>query len=135
MQDKLIIIRKYKKSHHRSNGGAWKIAYADFVTAMMALFLLMWLVNVATDETKKGISEYFTTSVISIESSSAGTRAIEAEVMATQSGDSDQEVITDNDQYMSEKKASAKDSKKVDEIISENNEAKKITAEKLKQKA
>ena len=134
MHDKLIIIRKYKKSHHRSNGGAWKIAYADFVTAMMALFLLMWLVNVATEETKRGISEYFTTSVISMDSSSAGTRAIEAEVLATQSGDSDQEVLTDNNQHLPEKKASVKDSKNVDEVTTENYEVKKITAKKLKQK-
>jgi chemotaxis protein MotB len=53
MKNRPIIIRKYKKPHIRLNTGAWKIAYADFVTAMMALFLLMWLVNVATEETKK----------------------------------------------------------------------------------
>lgn len=53
-----IIIKKIKKGggHH---GGAWKVAYADFVTAMMAFFLLLWLLNVTTDEQKNAISNYF----------------------------------------------------------------------------
>lgn len=53
-----IIIKKIKKGggHH---GGAWKVAYADFVTAMMAFFLLLWLLNVSTDEQKAAISNYF----------------------------------------------------------------------------
>src|ERR1700744_6706760 len=42
--------------HH---GGAWKVAYADFVTAMMAFFLLMWLINTTTPEQKRGIADYF----------------------------------------------------------------------------
>lgn len=55
-----IIIKKKKKvvggGHH---GGAWKVAYADFVTAMMAFFLLMWLLNATTEEQRKGIADYF----------------------------------------------------------------------------
>jgi chemotaxis protein MotB len=54
-----IIIKKIKKGGHGHHGGAWKVAYADFVTAMMAFFLLMWLINVSTDEQKEGIAEYF----------------------------------------------------------------------------
>jgi len=55
-----IIIKKIKKSAgHGHHGGAWKIAYADFVTAMMAFFLLMWLLGSTDQATKKGISEYF----------------------------------------------------------------------------
>ncbi len=54
-----IIIKKVKKAAHAHHGGAWKIAYADFVTAMMAFFLLMWLVNMTTQEQKIGLSEYF----------------------------------------------------------------------------
>jgi chemotaxis protein MotB len=55
-----IIIKKVKKGGHGAHhGGAWKIAYADFVTAMMAFFLLMWLLNAATKEQLEGISEYF----------------------------------------------------------------------------
>jgi len=54
-----IIIKRVKKSGHAAHGGAWKIAYADFVTAMMAFFLLMWLLGSTTDGDKKGISDYF----------------------------------------------------------------------------
>ena len=57
-----IVIKRIKKvaggGHH---GGAWKIAYADFVTAMMAFFLLMWLLGTASQDTLKGISDYFQT--------------------------------------------------------------------------
>lgn len=53
--DRPIIIKKVKKvvggGHH---GGAWKVAYADFVTAMMAFFLLMWLINVTSPDQKRG---------------------------------------------------------------------------------
>jgi len=55
-----IIIKKKKVSggdgHH---GGAWKVAYADFVTAMMAFFMLMWLLNATTEKQRKGIADYF----------------------------------------------------------------------------
>lgn len=55
-----IIIKKIKKGGHGHHGGAWKVAYADFVTAMMAFFLLLWLLSSAPQETLKGISDYFT---------------------------------------------------------------------------
>jgi chemotaxis protein MotB len=54
-----IIIKRIKKSGHAAHGGAWKIAYADFVTAMMAFFLLMWLLGSTSEGDKKGISNYF----------------------------------------------------------------------------
>ena len=54
-----IVIKRIKKGGHGHHGGAWKIAYADFVTAMMAFFLLMWLLSSASENTLKGISEYF----------------------------------------------------------------------------
>ncbi len=54
-----IIIKRIKKSGHGAHGGAWKIAYADFVTAMMAFFLLMWLLGSTTEGDKKGISDFF----------------------------------------------------------------------------
>ena len=54
-----IIVKKIKKGGHSHHGGAWKIAYADFVTAMMAFFLLMWLLGSTTDGDKKGIADYF----------------------------------------------------------------------------
>lgn len=54
-----IIIKKRIKPKENPHGGAWKVAYADFVTAMMAFFLLLWLLNVTTDSQKQGISELF----------------------------------------------------------------------------
>jgi chemotaxis protein MotB len=54
-----IIIKRIKKGGHGKHGGAWKIAYADFVTAMMAFFLLMWLLGSTTEGDKKGIADFF----------------------------------------------------------------------------
>src|SRR6476469_3356158 len=56
-----IVIKKIKKGGHGHHGGAWKIAYADFVTAMMAFFLLMWLLGSSTQGDLKGISDFFNT--------------------------------------------------------------------------
>jgi chemotaxis protein MotB len=68
-----IIIKRIKKSggggHH---GGAWKVAYADFVTAMMAFFLLMWLINTTSPEQKRGIADYFAPASVSETTSGAG---------------------------------------------------------------
>ncbi|MEY4966066.1 MAG: hypothetical protein RL274_1649 [Pseudomonadota bacterium] len=55
-----VVIKRIKKGGHGGHhGGAWKVAYADFVTAMMAFFLLMWLINTTTPEQKRGIADYF----------------------------------------------------------------------------
>ena len=71
--DSPLVIKRIKKSggegHH---GGAWKVAYADFVTAMMAFFLLMWLINTTTPEQKRGIADYFAAQNISKSSSGSG---------------------------------------------------------------
>jgi chemotaxis protein MotB len=56
-----IIVKKVVKGAHPAHTGAWKIAYADFVTAMMAFFLMMWLIGSTTDGDKKGIADYFQT--------------------------------------------------------------------------
>ena len=54
-----IIVKRVKKAGHGGHPGAWKIAYADFVTAMMAFFLMMWLIGSTTEGDKKGIAAYF----------------------------------------------------------------------------
>ena len=73
MNDRPIVIKKVKKviggGHH---GGAWKVAYADFVTAMMAFFLLMWLINTTDPEQKRGIAEYFAPASVSQTTSGSG---------------------------------------------------------------
>ncbi|CAB1370558.1 flagellar motor protein MotB [Denitratisoma oestradiolicum] len=56
-----IVVKRIKKGGAASHGGAWKIAYADFVTAMMAFFLLMWLLGSTTQGDLKGIADYFST--------------------------------------------------------------------------
>ncbi|CAD83956.1 MULTISPECIES: flagellar motor protein MotB [Nitrosomonas] len=61
ISQKPIIIKRIKKIAGQHHGGAWKIAYADFVTAMMAFFLLMWLLGSTTQGDKEGIAEYFKT--------------------------------------------------------------------------
>jgi chemotaxis protein MotB len=58
-----VIVKKYKKVAGGHHGGAWKVAYADFVTAMMAFFLLLWLLNATTDAQKRGIADYFSPSL------------------------------------------------------------------------
>ncbi|MGA9659759.1 MAG: flagellar motor protein MotB [Asticcacaulis sp.] len=72
-RDAPIIIKKVKKvsggGHH---GGAWKVAYADFVTAMMAFFLLMWLINTTSPEQKRGVADYFAPANVSQSTSGSG---------------------------------------------------------------
>jgi len=58
----VIIKRKKVVSGGGHHGGAWKVAYADFVTAMMAFFLLMWLLNATTESQRKGLADYFSPS-------------------------------------------------------------------------
>ncbi|MDF1686095.1 MAG: chemotaxis protein MotB [Parvibaculaceae bacterium] len=72
MSESTIIIKKVKKSGHAHHGGAWKIAYADFVTAMMAFFLLMWLISMTTPEQKQGLADYFAPASVSRSNSGAG---------------------------------------------------------------
>jgi chemotaxis protein MotB len=70
-----IIVKKIKKGggHH---GGAWKVAYADFVTAMMAFFLLLWLLNVTTEEQKNAISNYFDPTHTKVSASESGAGGV-----------------------------------------------------------
>jgi chemotaxis protein MotB len=71
--DNAVVIKKIKKGGHGGHhGGAWKVAYADFVTAMMAFFLLMWLINTTTPEQRRGIADYFAPQSIAQTSSGSG---------------------------------------------------------------
>ena len=67
-----VIIKRVKKGHHAHHGGAWKVAYADFVTAMMAFFLLLWLLQVTTDEQKMGIADYFSPASVARSNTGSG---------------------------------------------------------------
>ncbi len=86
----IIIRRKVVKGggHH---GGAWKVAYADFVTAMMAFFLLMWLLNATTEEQRKGLADYFSPTIAIHKTSGGGDgplggSSVTAEVTMPQEG-------------------------------------------------
>lgn len=73
--DPEIIVRRKRSSRgshggHGGHGGSWKIAFADFMTAMMALFLLLWLVNITSEEQRKGIADFF--NPMAFKASSAG---------------------------------------------------------------
>jgi chemotaxis protein MotB len=71
--EKPIILRKKIRLPEVPHGGAWKVAYADFVTAMMAFFLLLWLLNVTTEDKKQGISDFFEPVGVSKEQTGSGS--------------------------------------------------------------
>ncbi|MFM0179976.1 flagellar motor protein MotB [Paraburkholderia aspalathi] len=78
-----VIVRRSKKGgdHGAHHGGAWKIAYADFVTAMMAFFLLMWLLGSTSKYDKQGIEDYFNTPLSSLLGGNEGTAAARPNVI------------------------------------------------------
>ena len=69
----VIIKRKKVIAGGGHHGGAWKVAYADFVTAMMAFFMLMWLLNATTEKQRKGIADYFNPSIPIVRVSGGGS--------------------------------------------------------------
>lgn len=72
-----IIVKKViVEGHGGHHGGAWKVAYADFVTAMMAFFLLMWLLGATTEKQRKGIADYFTPTLVETKQGSAGSNGM-----------------------------------------------------------
>lgn len=72
-----IIVKKIvAASHAGHHGGAWKVAYADFVTAMMAFFLLLWLLGMTDEQKRKGIADYFTPTLVQLKQNSAGSNGV-----------------------------------------------------------
>lgn len=67
-----IIVKKITIVEGGHHGGAWKVAYADFVTAMMAFFLLLWLLGATEEKQRKGIADYFTPTLVKMRQNSAG---------------------------------------------------------------
>jgi chemotaxis protein MotB len=68
-----VIVKKvYEAAHGGHHGGAWKVAYADFVTAMMAFFLLMWLLGATTEKQRKALADYFAPTLVAQKQDSAG---------------------------------------------------------------
>ena len=73
---KIIVKKVFVEGHGGHHGGAWKVAYADFVTAMMAFFLLMWLLGATTEKQRKGIADYFTPTLVQLREGGAGSNGL-----------------------------------------------------------
>ena len=74
---KIIIVKKIiADGHGGHHGGAWKVAYADFVTAMMAFFLLLWILGATTEKQRKSIADYFTPTMVDLKENSAGSNGL-----------------------------------------------------------
>ena len=72
-----IIVKKVIEAPHAAHhGGAWKVAYADFVTAMMAFFLLMWLLGATTEKQRKALADYFAPTLVNTRQESAGSNGM-----------------------------------------------------------
>ncbi len=71
-----IIVKKVTIIAGGHHGGAWKVAYADFVTAMMAFFLLLWLLGATTEKQRKGLADYFTPTLVKMKAGSAGSNGL-----------------------------------------------------------
>ena len=74
---KIVIVKKIiADGHGGHHGGAWKVAYADFVTAMMAFFLLLWILGATTEKQRKSIADYFTPTLVEMKKNSAGSNGM-----------------------------------------------------------
>ena len=73
---KIIVKKIYVEGHGGHHGGAWKVAYADFVTAMMAFFLLLWLLGATTEKQRKSLADYFAPTLLDMKEGSAGANGI-----------------------------------------------------------
>ena len=100
-----IIIKKVKKGGHGGHhGGSWKVAYADFVTAMMAFFLLLWLLSTSTEETLIGVASYFQNPSVISSVGGASTSMIQlGDNIDVSKGDGDQNRESESFESFSEK--------------------------------
>lgn len=81
-----IVYRKSKHPHAPHHGGAWKIAYADFVTAMMAFFMLMWIIGATNEDQRRGIADYFTPTIIQMKNSGGSNGLLGGRSLAADEG-------------------------------------------------
>ena len=73
---KIIVKKIFVEGHGGHHGGAWKVAYADFVTAMMAFFLLLWLLGATTEKQRKSLADYFAPTLVTMREDSAGSHGL-----------------------------------------------------------
>jgi chemotaxis protein MotB len=89
-----IIYRKAKGHGAAHHGGAWKIAYADFVTAMMAFFMLMWILGATDEDQRKGIADYFTPTIIQMKNSGGSNGIMGGRSLQSEEGVAPQATMT-----------------------------------------
>lgn len=107
-----IIIKKVKKVSGGHHGGAWKVAYADFVTAMMAFFLLLWLLSTTTEDQKKKIADYFSPTDPRISKSESGAGGVMGGTTISEDGamTNDTSAAVDSDSTSEDNKRQAAES-------------------------
>ncbi len=113
----IIVIKKIKKGGHGGHhGGSWKVAYADFVTAMMAFFLLLWLISASNDQTLAGIADYFQNpSAISANGGRSTSMIVLGSNVDSSRGDDNRNRESESlEQYS--KEAQAEEKKKLEEL-------------------
>jgi len=76
LQPKIIVKKIIVEGHGGHHGGAWKVAYADFVTAMMAFFLLLWILGATTEKQRKALADYFAPTLVELKQNSAGSNGL-----------------------------------------------------------
>lgn len=81
-----VVYRKRKGHGHAHHGGAWKVAYADFVTAMMAFFMMLWIIGASNDEQRKGITDYFTPTIIQQKNSGGSNGVLGGRTLSEENG-------------------------------------------------
>ncbi len=90
-----IVYRKAKAGHGGGHhGGAWKIAYADFVTAMMAFFMLLWIIGATNEDQRRGIADYFTPTIIQMKNSGGSNGVMGGRSLQTSEGAAPHQTLT-----------------------------------------
>ncbi len=124
-----IIIKKIKKGGGGHHGGAWKVAYADFVTAMMAFFLLLWLLNVTTEEAKDIISNYFDPTQPKVSQSTSGAGGVMGGLSMTKEGAMAEDAQAMTQSQETGKPSSGEAGQTVTESSSESDQQEQMEAE------
>jgi chemotaxis protein MotB len=94
-KNEIIIVKRHRGDHDSHHGGAWKIAFADFMTAMMAFFLVMWLVNASNEETKASLASYF--NPVPLSDDTPSSKGIKKPADQAQGESTDQKSNAEND--------------------------------------
>lgn len=131
-EKKNIIIKRVKKVAGGHHGGAWKVAYADFVTAMMAFFLLLWLLSVTTNEQKAKIADYFSPTDPRIAQDQSGSGGVLGGTIVAREGAKNDDTVSDPNQPGNED-TEERTKEQNAELDKQDDKAFRDTAENIKQ--